>query len=635
MTIISLEVRSMPKMDLFGWCDPYIKVYVFHKKSPSSKLLIHETPIEHNTSEAIYPHFSLEEAISTTSHNLTVNTSMFCFEIWDDDTNSSDDFIGKVEISFAELSKEKMNDFVFDIEKGGQLLVSCGQIDLIVRILLSDLISMDTVGDNDVFFKVIINKEEIYKSETISGKTTVFEPFELSLANVDTLCNIRVYDEDALVNELIGEVTLNLQELVDKSTFRGVLVRRLKRDYLLRCCRPKRKGNRGNILIKVLDNKEEYLKPNYVKPESKEVQSLGKNDILFSGMASVSRGGYYGKVYKAGGVKNLFIPGGKLREVIVTDRCIFCKDIDDDKSIKDVILIDSSFEVKKHKTSSRHFTLINTDRKCEIKLEDRKDVRSFDEVLKKLYMEKPKEDYNYGSFAEETPKSICRWFIQGRDYFWYLSHILDKANSEIFITDWWFSPEIVLRRPLSKFEKDGFTWILEDLLFKKAKQGVQIYIMIFGGVGAKMLGLGADRVFERFDMIDNIQVITHGSRAVDMFLWSHHEKIVVVDQVVAFVGGADLCAGRWDDDNYRLFDINKSEFDPSLFPEVGDEDGDGDIDIDDVAIYYGENWTNDMDGKLWIGRDYNNTFLKEFSNPERFGDDGLDRTKQPRMPCAE
>ena len=112
MTIISLEVRSMPKMDLFGWCDPYIKVYVFHKKSPSSKLLIHETPIEHNTPEAIYPHFSLEEAISTTDHNLTVNASMFCFEIWDDDTNSSDDFIGKVEISYAELSKNKMNDFV-------------------------------------------------------------------------------------------------------------------------------------------------------------------------------------------------------------------------------------------------------------------------------------------------------------------------------------------------------------------------------------------------------------------------------------------------------------------------------------------------------------------------------------------
>ena len=97
------------------------------------------------------------------------------------------------------------------------------------------------------------------------------------------------------------------------------------------------------------------------------------------------------------------------------------------------------------------------------------------------------------------------------------------------------SPEIVLRRPLSKNEQNGFTWILEDLLFKKAKQGVQIYIMIFGGLGAKMLGLGANRVFERFDIVDNIQVIPHGSRATDLFLWSHHEKLVIVDQVIALV----------------------------------------------------------------------------------------------------
>ena len=28
-------------------------------------------------------------------------------------------------------------------------------------------------------------------------------------------------------------------------------------------------------------------------------------------------------------------------------------------------------------------------------------------------------------------------------------------------------------------------------------------------------------------------------------LWAHHEKIVVVDQIYAFVGGIDLCYGRY------------------------------------------------------------------------------------------
>ena len=36
--------------------------------------------------------------------------------------------------------------------------------------------------------------------------------------------------------------------------------------------------------------------------------------------------------------------------------------------------------------------------------------------------------------------------------------------------------------------------------------------------------------------------------------WSHHEKLCVVDQRVAFLGGMDLCEGRFDDDAHRLRD---------------------------------------------------------------------------------
>ena len=38
-------------------------------------------------------------------------------------------------------------------------------------------------------------------------------------------------------------------------------------------------------------------------------------------------------------------------------------------------------------------------------------------------------------------------------------------------------------------------------------------------------------------------------------LWAHHEKLLVVDQVVAFLGGLDLAFGRWDDVQYRLTDL--------------------------------------------------------------------------------
>ncbi len=43
------------------------------------------------------------------------------------------------------------------------------------------------------------------------------------------------------------------------------------------------------------------------------------------------------------------------------------------------------------------------------------------------------------------------------------------------------------------------------------------------------------------------------------FLWAHHEKTVVIDQTVAFVGGIDLAFGRWDDSQYRLTDLGLTE----------------------------------------------------------------------------
>lgn len=46
------------------------------------------------------------------------------------------------------------------------------------------------------------------------------------------------------------------------------------------------------------------------------------------------------------------------------------------------------------------------------------------------------------------------------------------------------------------------------------------------------------------------------SKSSDQTLWAHHEKIVVIDQSIAFIGGIDLCYGRWDDHLHRLTDVD-------------------------------------------------------------------------------
>lgn len=62
-------------------------------------------------------------------------------------------------------------------------------------------------------------------------------------------------------------------------------------------------------------------------------------------------------------------------------------------------------------------------------------------------------------------------------------------------------------------------------------------------------------VFKTIDIKTNKQtkVLRHPNHYPKggVLLWSHHEKMVVIDQRIAFVGGIDLCYGRWDDEFMR------------------------------------------------------------------------------------
>lgn len=61
----------------------------------------------------------------------------------------------------------------------------------------------------------------------------------------------------------------------------------------------------------------------------------------------------------------------------------------------------------------------------------------------------------------------------------------------------------------------------------------------------------------------NVKVMRHpnkllgGSTAI---LWSHHEKLLIVDRNLAFVGGIDLCFGRYDDAEHTLNDEEELRF---------------------------------------------------------------------------
>lgn len=88
--------------------------------------------------------------------------------------------------------------------------------------------------------------------------------------------------------------------------------------------------------------------------------------------------------------------------------------------------------------------------------------------------------------------------------------------------------------------------------------------------------------------------------------------------------------------------------------QITDMDGDGDIDWNDVLETYQEiygkekgteianamkenNWSNDMGGQLWAGKDYNNTMEVGFQYAQDFGADHVElpRAEKPRMPWQD
>lgn len=50
--------------------------------------------------------------------------------------------------------------------------------------------------------------------------------------------------------------------------------------------------------------------------------------------------------------------------------------------------------------------------------------------------------------------------MDGRSFMEHAANMLELAREEIFIADWWLSPEIYLKRPLI----EGNRWRLDELL---------------------------------------------------------------------------------------------------------------------------------------------------------------------------
>uniref|UniRef100_A0A4W6DL66 Phospholipase n=1 Tax=Lates calcarifer TaxID=8187 RepID=A0A4W6DL66_LATCA len=314
------------------------------------------------------------------------------------------------------------------------------------------------------------------------------------------------------------------------------------------------------------------------------------------------------------------------RWLVVKDSCLLYMK-PDSGAISFVLLVDKEFSIKMDSkdTETKHGVRIDSlSRTLVFKCSSYRHARWWGQSIESFVRNHGKaflRDHRFGSFAQEQENIPAKWYVNGKTYMEDVADALEEAKEEIFITDWWLSPEIFLKRPVV----EGNRWRLDCILKRKAQQGVHIFVMLYKEVE---LALGINSGYSKRTLMHlhpNIKVMRHPDHvSSSVYLWAHHEKIVVIDQSVAFVGGIDLAYGRWDDREHRLTDsINQNIL--ILFVCVCVGSGS----VQSLKTGVGELQGNT---RFWHGKDYCNFVYKDWIQLEKPFDDFIDRYTTPRMP---
>uniref|UniRef100_A0A9J8B6X1 Phospholipase n=1 Tax=Cyprinus carpio carpio TaxID=630221 RepID=A0A9J8B6X1_CYPCA len=322
----------------------------------------------------------------------------------------------------------------------------------------------------------------------------------------------------------------------------------------------------------------------------------------------------------------------------------------EDGQVGTVILYDKGFHIKigTRETGVRHgVTIENLCRALTIKCSTYRQARwwghSIDEFSQMFGQDFLREN-RHGSFTPVRENTSLKWFVNAAGYFDAIADALEGAKEEIFITAWWLSPEIFLKRPVV----DGNMWRLDHVLKRKAQQGVKIFVLLYKEVEVVM-GLNSEYTKKTLmGLHSNIRVIRHPDHMPSTaLLWAHHEKLVVIDQSLAFLGGIDLAYGRWDDSQHRLTDVGSvrrsPQHSPALSPSLTHVRQPHQEDFLFIYFFLIFQKTSSLrsyigstelcgETRFWHGKDYCNFILKDWVKLNKPFDDFIDRYKTPRMP---
>ncbi|GLT34764.1 hypothetical protein SLA2020_092620 [Shorea laevis] len=177
-----------------------------------------------------------------------------------------------------------------------------------------------------------------------------------------------------------------------------------------------------------------------------------------------------------------------------------------------------------------------------------------------------------------------------------ICHAISEARHMIYIVGWSLRYDIKLIREPSRSLPPGVDLTLGELLESKRAEGVEVGLWIwedktsFNKMGIKMGGLMKTYCKETRKSFEDSYItcclvgrqasksFTRVERFLTGTIFSNHQKFVLVDtqaagsrrRITAFLGGLDLCHGRYDTPEHRLFcnldTIFENDFHNPTFP---------------------------------------------------------------------
>jgi phospholipase D1/2 len=135
------------------------------------------------------------------------------------------------------------------------------------------------------------------------------------------------------------------------------------------------------------------------------------------------------------------------------------------------------------------------------------------------------------------------WLIDGEEYFAALRESLEKAEHEILIVGWDIDSKVELIRDSEhEYYPSPLAETLEALV--ERKPSLNVFVLSWDFAFVYMLERETLPAY-RFGWRNNerLHFQLDGEHATGA---SHHQKIVVVDGVLAYLGGLDLTKSRWD-----------------------------------------------------------------------------------------